>query len=131
LTLDVGGRAESKKEVVARAWALVDGLVADALTASSSKEAEGSDEASATGVPGKEVLLVSHGGFIRVLLRDVCAILNIGEVSNTSISTIDVVLPEGFPKKNTKARVKYEIIKMNDLDHLGGRDGDLMSANRN
>ena len=89
------------------------------------------EEAVATGSPGKEVLLVSHGGFIRVLLRDVCAILNIGEVSNTSISTIDVVLPDGFPKKNMKARVKYEVVKMNDVDHLGGRDGDLMSANKN
>ena len=42
-----------------------------------------------------------------------------------------MTLPDGFPKKNMKARVKYEIVKMTEVGHLGGRDGSLMSSNKN
>ena len=109
-------KSETKSDVAIRAKKFTEQLVADAC---------------ATGRTGHEVLVVSHGGFIRVLLRDVFGFLTIGEVSNTSISTVDITLPDGFPKKNMKPRVAYKIVKMNDCDHLGGRDGDLMSANKN
>ena len=38
----------------------------------------------------KVVLVVSHGGFIRMFLQHVCGFKNVDIINNTSFSTIDV-----------------------------------------
>lgn len=84
----------------------------------------------------KVVLVVSHGGFIRMFLQHVCGFKNVDIINNTSFSTIDV-----FVKLDAKANeaspkdLKFEAVALNDTAHLGeashgARSPNLMSQSR-
>ena len=108
----------------ARACAFLDQLLADALAsvAGSAASEGGSCHRGCRGLSAREapreVLLVSHGGFIKVLLRDVFRLPGVVGVNNTSISTVDVVLPRGAKAK--AGAVVFASVCLNDCDHLLG-----------
>lgn len=82
----------------------------------------GASEVHQVGDPALEVLVVTHGGFIQLLLKSVCGLKGVNVVNNTSFSTIDIY------SSNTNDRLTFEPVLINDTRHL--QDNGLMSASK-
>lgn len=96
-------KSESSSEVAARGAQ----FLRDVLSVAASEESAGL----------RQVLIVSHSGFIRVFLRDVCGVLVTGEIGNLSVSSIDVVLPSKQGLRKGEKPV-FHSLQIGDTSHL-------------
>ena len=106
-------KAETKGQVAARGVVFLKALIG---------EAEGEQWPAASAGP-RDCLLVSHGGFIRTLLRDVIGVLEVDTIRNLSISTVEVLVPTRGARQ-LAARgphglgASFRVLATNDTRHL-------------
>jgi broad specificity phosphatase PhoE len=105
--------AETRKDVASRGATFLLKLASDVLQNSHDDSFQSDD---------KHILLVSHGGFIRVFLSSVCSLgASVDTINNSSISEIEVWLKKQRKDQHSALDIDdifFKAVSINDTLHL-------------
>jgi broad specificity phosphatase PhoE len=81
---------------------------------------EANEDADGEGGEVKHVLLVSHGGYIKRFLKSVCGLIDVEEINNSSITTVNVSI-------DSEGNWSCVPVSINNTRHLRSGEDNLMS----